>query len=81
MESDDLREEFSRLRGLIYELFIKEDRLVADISKLQASVAKFTADVDALLAKPSTPTQSDLDALQTAVDAEDAKVVAALSTT
>lgn len=52
---------------------------MADLSKLQASVAKLDADVDALLAKPQSPSQADLDALQSIVDAEDAKVVAALA--
>ena len=49
---------------------------MADTSKLTASVAKLSTDVDALLAS-SANDQPAIDAAQAVVDAADAKVVAA----
>jgi len=52
---------------------------MADISKLQESVATLQADVTSLINKPTVPTQADIDALQATVDQTDAAVKAALA--
>ena len=51
-------------------------KLMADTSKLTASVTKLTTDIDAFLAAQAND-QPAIDAAQQAVDAADAKVVAA----
>lgn len=53
---------------------------MADFTRLNASVSKLATDVDALIASQAT-TQGSVDAAADAVDAVDAKVVAATPTT
>jgi hypothetical protein len=61
-------------------IFLIEVKNMADFSKLNASVAKLSSDVDTFLSKAaaaSAAEQPTIDAAQAAVDAADAKVVAA----
>ncbi len=51
---------------------------MADLSKLNAAVAKLNTDVDSLIASDTTTVQPAIDAATTAVEAVDAKVVAAI---
>ena len=50
---------------------------MADTSKLTAATAKLSADVDALIAAQANAGQPSIDAATDAVNAVDAKVVAA----
>lgn len=50
---------------------------MADVSKLNEAVATLSADVDKLIASDSTTVQPAIDAATAAVQAVDAKVVAA----
>lgn len=52
---------------------------MADISKLQTSVATLATDVQTLINKPTVPSQSDVDALAASVDTTDAAVKAAIA--
>jgi outer membrane murein-binding lipoprotein Lpp len=51
---------------------------MADLSKLNAAVQQLSADVDKLIAADTTTVQPAIDAATTAVQAVDAKVVAAI---
>lgn len=51
---------------------------MADITALNAAVAELQADVTALLAKPQSPSQADIDAVTASVQAIDAPVKTAL---
>lgn len=61
---------------LLFILILIGAKVMGDVSKLNASVAKLGGDVDTLLAS-SASDQPAIDAAQVAVDAVDAKVVAA----
>lgn len=52
---------------------------MADISKLSSALASLETDVAALIAKPTVPTQAEIDALTAAVEATDANVKTALA--
>jgi len=54
--------------------------IMADTSKLTAATAKLSADVDALIAAQANAGQPAIDAATDAVNAVDAKVVAATPT-
>jgi len=54
---------------------------MADLSKLQASVAKLQTDVEALIAQQPPNDQPAIDALTQTTDALDAQVVAKLNPT
>jgi len=60
--------------------FIIGVRIMADTSKLTAATAKLSADVDALIAAQANAGQPAVDAATDAVNAVDAKVVAATPT-
>ena len=61
------------------EMIENQRIIMADISKLQASVANLQTDVTALINKPTVPTQAEIDAVQAGVDNLDAQVKTALA--
>ena len=67
--------EHETLEHLIRFILKTQEYFMADLTRLNASVAKLSTDVDALIAA-QTP-QSAVDAAQAAVDTVDAKVVSA----
>lgn len=66
------------IRHGLTEILTKQRTIMADISKLQASVTQLQLDVAALVAKPSVPSQAEVDAVQASVDAIDTSVKAAI---
>lgn len=84
-EEVHLRAEFDWIRHLLYTVLTNQERQIknqeremAAIDDLQANVAKLSADVDALLAKPMGVPEAQVQAQADAVAAVDAKVVQAL---
>lgn len=61
---------------LIECVLINQERIMADLTRLNAATAKLATDVDALIASQGT-TQTAIDTAAAAVEAVDAKVVAA----
>lgn len=64
--------------ALVIVLLVRQGRLMDNTDALTAAVAKLQTDVDTLLAKPPASVQPAIDAATAAVDAIDAKVVAAI---
>jgi hypothetical protein len=62
--------------GILVRNLSVQEKIMADTTKLTASVAKLTTDVGAFLASQAND-QPAVDAAQLAVDAVDAKIVAA----
>jgi len=74
-----IRKELRWQNQLLYTILSNQEKEMSELDNLNANVAKLSADVDALLAKP-VPTGVDPAAVQAAADAVaaiDAKVVAA----
>ncbi len=65
--------------GTLY-LIYRLEKLMGDTSKLTDAVTKLGTDVDTLIAAQGTSDQSAIDAATSAVEAVDAKVVAATPT-
>jgi len=76
-----LKKEMRWLTQLMYQTLSNQEKIMAEIDNLNTNVAKLSADVDTLLAKPPVTTGVDPAAVQAAADAVaavDAKVVAAI---
>lgn len=69
--------ENSETHKLLRQILILGANIMGDVSKLNASVAKLSTDVDALIAAQGQRDQAAIDQAQAAVDAVDSKVVAA----
>lgn len=80
-EAHNLREILESLTDLhqhIHHLKEGQEKIMAELQDAQAALAKLGADVDALIAKPSTGiAPADVQTLTDGMNAIDAKVVAA----
>jgi hypothetical protein len=77
-EGAEEKEEHRWLRHLLYTILtnqaLQEKNIMAAIDTLNANVAKLKADVEALLAKQTGPTEAQVQAAADAVAAIDAEI-------
>ena len=74
---ENLHENYQRVLREIELIWKTQEKIMADVSKLNAAVTTLGAHVDALIASQGPSNQAAVDSSTTAVQAVDAKVVAA----
>lgn len=67
------------LRHGLSEILENQRIIMADISKLQGTMAELAANVAALIAKPTVPSQAEIDALEASAAATNDSVKVALA--